>query len=202
MLVLSPDSTSSKVFSRWKGPKVVREIVSKHSYLVELDGVRRHIHADKLRKYHVQVDEVCCDPAVCNVVTSAAATATAVISQCAIIHDEDEDFGDITVINPVPKVTDCSLPTQKMDPAKLAHLSDKQREELLNVLDKFTECFGDRPGFCDLIHVNKDFRPKRLKAYRVPESLKPEVRKQIQEMLDRGIIRPSKSEMVVLLFVY
>jgi len=86
-----------------------------------------------------------------------------------------------------------------MDPAKLTHLSDKQREEFLNVLDKFPECFADRPGFCDLmqheIHVNKDFRPKRLKAYRVPQRLKPEVRKQIQEMLDRGIIRPSKSEM-------
>jgi len=108
-------------------------------------------------------------------------------------------LGDITVINPIPKVTDCSLPSQKIDPAKLAHLSDQQQEELLNILDKFPECFADRPGYCDLmkheIHVSKDFKPKRLKAYRVPESLKPEVRKQIQEMLDRDIIRPSKSAM-------
>jgi len=29
VLVLTPDSTSSKVFSRWKGPGVVREIKSK-----------------------------------------------------------------------------------------------------------------------------------------------------------------------------
>ena len=54
--------------------------------MVELDGVRRHIHADKLRKYHVQVDEVCCDPAVCTVVTSAAATATAVINPVSYTH--------------------------------------------------------------------------------------------------------------------
>jgi len=68
VLVLTPDSASSKVFSRWKGPGVVREIRSKNSYMVELDGVRRHIHADKLRKYHVQVDEVCCDLAECSIV--------------------------------------------------------------------------------------------------------------------------------------
>ena len=45
------------------------------------------------------------------------------------------------------------------------------------------------------IHVTEDFKPKRIKAYRVPENLKPEVRKQIKEMLDMDIIQPSKSEM-------
>jgi len=84
VLVLTPDSTSSKVFSRWKGPGVVPEIKSKNSYMVELDGVRRHINADKLRKYHVQVDEVCCDLAEYNTVTAAAATAT-VVGHCAIL---------------------------------------------------------------------------------------------------------------------
>ena len=45
------------------------------------------------------------------------------------------------------------------------------------------------------INVTSDFKPKRLRPYRVPESLKPEVEKQIQEMLATGIIRPSKSDM-------
>ena len=45
------------------------------------------------------------------------------------------------------------------------------------------------------IHVGEDFKPKRLRAYRVPENLKPAVRKEIQQMLDLGIIKPSKSEM-------
>ena len=165
---------------------------------MELDGVRRHIHADKLRKYNVQVDEVCCDIAECSTVTAAAATA-AVVGHCAIVHDEDEDLGDIGEINPTSKVTDSSLPSQKIDRAKIAHLSEQQQEQLLNLLDQFSECFADRPGFCDLmqheIHVGEDFRPKRLRAYRVPENLKPDVRKEIQTMLDLGIIKPSKSEM-------
>ena len=103
------------------------------SMLINYASMRRHIHADKLRKYHVQVDEVCCNHAVCSVVT-AAATEEAVVNHCAIIHDEDKDFGDITVIDPTPKVTDYSLSSQKIDLAKLAHLSDQQREELLAVL--------------------------------------------------------------------
>jgi len=70
---------------------------------------------------------------------------------------------------------------------------------LLEVLDYFPECFSDKPGRCDWIqqeiHVTENFKPKRLRAYRVPESLKREVEKQIEEMLQLGIIKPSKSEM-------
>ena len=40
------------------------------------------------------------------------------------------------------------------------------------------------------------FVPRRLRAYRVREALKGEVAKQIDEMLEIGIIYPSTSEMV------
>jgi len=120
---------------------------------------------------------------------------TAVVGHCAIVHDEDEDFGDIGEINPTSKVTNSSLPSQKIERHKIAHLSEQQQEEILNLLDQFSECFADRPEYCDMmqpeIDIDKDFRPKRLSAYRVPENLKPE----IQQMLDLGIIKPSKNEM-------
>jgi len=45
------------------------------------------------------------------------------------------------------------------------------------------------------INVTSDFKPKRLRAYRVPHSLKPEVEIEIQKILEMGIIKPSKSEM-------
>jgi len=91
------------------------------------------------------------------------------------------------------------LPSQKIDPDKLIHLSAQQKKELIAVLDKYPECFSDKPGLCTMvthaINVTSDFKPIRLRAYRVPESLKPEVEKQIKEMLEMGIIKPSKSEM-------
>jgi len=40
-----------------------------------------------------------------------------------------------------------------------------------------------------------EFKPKRMRAYRVPEVFKPDVEKQIGELLDMGLIRPSVSPM-------
>mgnify|MGYP006335290363 CR=1 FL=1 len=60
-LILQPDDTSSRTFSRWKGPAEVVEVKSPHSYIVELDGKQMHIHANYLRPFHVRVDEVKCN---------------------------------------------------------------------------------------------------------------------------------------------
>ena len=74
------------------------------------------------------------------------------------------------------------LPSQKIDPDCLSHLTTNQRRELLNVLDKYPSCFSDKPGLCTFaeheIVVTPDFRPKRIKPYRIPELLKPETEKQ------------------------
>ena len=40
-----------------------------------------------------------------------------------------------------------------------------------------------------------EFKPKRMWAYHVPEVFKPDVEKQIRELLDMGLIRPSVSPM-------
>jgi len=58
VLIFSPDSTSSRMFSKWTGPATVVEVRSPYSYIVELDGVRKHFHANKLRKFHVRIDSV------------------------------------------------------------------------------------------------------------------------------------------------
>jgi len=71
--------------------------------------------------------------------------------------------------------------------------------ELLTLLDEFPECFSESPGFTDImvhkITLKEGFKPKRLPAYRVPERLKPEVTRQINEMLKDGVIHPSQSPM-------
>jgi len=91
------------------------------------------------------------------------------------------------------------LPSKKIDKGKLAHLTLEQRNEILAVFDKYLECFAEYPGYCDVvqheIHVTEDFQPKRLRAYHVPESLKPQVEKHIEEMLHMGIIKRTSSQM-------
>jgi hypothetical protein len=76
-----------------------------------------------------------------------------------------------------------------VDPAKVAHLSAVECQQLFAVLDKYPTVFSDKPGFCS------DFVPERQRAYKIPELLKPEVDRQIKEMLEQGIIKPSNSEM-------
>jgi len=195
ILVLVPDSTSSKLFSRWQGPGVIKEKRSAYYYIVEINGAVKHLHADKIRAYHIDVDEIICDTVTTGHVQSKA-------NHCSVIYEADHYFGEIGVIND-EKVKDQGqielLPSQNIDTESLSHLTQEQQARLLAVLDKYPECFSDSPEFCDLIqheiHVSDDFRPKRLRSYRVPENLKPMVKNQIQELLKLGIIKPSKSEM-------
>ena len=91
------------------------------------------------------------------------------------------------------------LPSEKIERATISHLSYDQRLELLEVLDRYPECFSDIPGYTEVIThtipLMENFKPKRLSAYQVPEKLKPEVDCQIQEILRNNIIRPSQSPM-------
>ena len=99
------------------------------------------------------------------------------------------------------------LPSQRILPSKLVHLSCTQQNQLLSLLDKYPDVFSDKPGLCSTVeHEIKllpDFTPKRLRAYRVPQQYKEEVNRQIAELLQRGFIElstsPQASPLVVVL---
>jgi len=187
VLVLTLNSTSSKTFSRWVGPAVIKDRMSNHTYLVDINGARKHIHADKLRKYHIQDNEVICD----TVTTGHEQTR---VNHCAVIYDDDSDFGSVDVIDTDQYQQPELLPSQRIDLNSLSHLTVEQRTKLFALLDKYSEYFSEKAGLCTVlqheINVSADFKPKRLRAYRVPEKLKPMV-----DLLKLGIIKPSKSEM-------
>ena len=63
---------------------------------------------------------------------------------CAIIYDKDQDF-DVVFTVDYAASTDRVLPSRKSPEEKLAHLSAEQKAELLALLDKYTDCFSDRP---------------------------------------------------------
>ena len=133
----------------------------------------------------MRIDEVVLEPSVEDLLPDQ----TVSVKTCAVIYEHDLDFGPVNVVDSAVQRPDRSselLPSQKIDPAKLAHLSARQREELLPVLDAFPDCFSDTPGFCDLIEheipVTSDFKPKRIRAYKIPKLLKPEVQRQIHDL--------------------
>jgi len=193
VLVLQKDSTSSKLFSRWIGPAVVIEVQSPHSYVVELDdSSRRIIHANHLRKFYIRTQCVICNPSLL--------VDDFNCDSCTLISDQDSDFGELDVLDMVDmSVNPKLLPSQMIDISTLSHLSVKQQCELLQLLDCHANCFSDMPGNITcvehVVDLSPGFKPKRMREYKVPECLKVEVEKQLEEMLANGIIRESTSPM-------
>jgi ribosomal protein L21E len=61
VIILMLDSTASKTFSHWKGPATIVKNKSPYSYIVEINGARQYMHANHLRKFYTQVNEIVCD---------------------------------------------------------------------------------------------------------------------------------------------
>ena len=57
ILILMPDISSSRLFSKCTGPATVVEVLSPYSYIIE-HKLRKHFHANKLRKFHTCVNSV------------------------------------------------------------------------------------------------------------------------------------------------
>jgi hypothetical protein len=49
------------------------------------------------------------------------------------------------------------------------------------------------------VQVSPDFKPKRLREYRVPELLKAEVQRQLDVLINDGFIVPSTSPTAIVL---
>ena len=145
-----PDSTHSKLYSRWIGPATIAKVNSPYSYLVDMpDRSRKHFHANKLRPFVVTVQSL------------------------GIIQVEDEDFGEVRA---TPTLQESGLkPSQKIDSHVLSPLTVTQRREIIEVIDRYPKCWSDKPGYCNLFshefNVKPDFQPKLSRAYRIPEIL-------------------------------
>jgi hypothetical protein len=171
VVFLSPDSTK-KICSRWQ-PGTIAHVNTPHSYLVDLpNGARRHVHVNKLRPFIARVNAVICE--------------------------SDVDFGRV-VAAPQVSSHDGVLPSQRIDSASINHLSVEQQKQLLDLLDSYSVCFSDKPGFCPIIEHDIEmmdgFKPKQSKPYKLPEALQPQVEQQIEDLLAQGVTTKSTSTM-------
>jgi len=112
-----------------------------------------------------------------------------------VVFDDDTDFGDIEYYE--PKTEQDRENIEKIDQVDLGHLTEMRQKELRGVLKKYRKVFSDIPGRCNLakheIRLKPDFIPKPRRPYRIPEKLKGEVDRQIEELLCQNRIRPSQS---------
>ena len=77
-----------------------------------------------------------------------------------------------------------------------AGLNGEQRNEVVEVLRRYEEIFTEIPGKAGVIEHNIDLtddRPNRCKPYPLPHAKRGEIREEIKNMMNTGIVRESSS---------
>lgn len=84
---------------------------------------------------------------------------------------------------------------------KLDHLNTSECTSIENICSKYADIFhlpGDKLTITNLceqsINLKQNINPVYVKPYKLPHSLKPEIDKQVKEMIEDDIIEPSQSE--------
>src|SRR3989442_1683551 len=170
VLVLMID-VSNKILAKWIGPLIVTAKLAKNNYRVaNKDGTTRKLHADDLRKW------------------------TARTASIGIVYEGEDKFGDIETCPTKADITDSEQDINNLD---LSYLSESRGKQMRDLLLKYKDVFSNQPGTCNIlehkINLIDGYRPHFSKPYRVPEKMKEEIDRQIQELLDMGKIEKSIS---------
>ena len=75
-------------------------------------------------------------------------------------------------------------------------ISTDQRQQLVDLVDSRPDVFNDFPGLTRAAehHIDTgDATPFRIPSYRIPKAWEEQVRKEIQDMLDKNIVEPCRS---------
>ncbi|XP_071490086.1 uncharacterized protein [Diadema antillarum] len=168
VLVLLPCSTN-KLMAKWQGPYPVVQKLSDVNYVIEMGDKRkkhRVFHTNMLREWRERESTLYID------VESA---------EC---EELDEVIESMT----------CEVsPSEVKIPD---YLSDAQTKQVTDLVGEYSDILSDKPGRTDVVRhdlITTNDRPIRQRAYRLPHALKDTVKKELDEMLDAGIISPSDS---------
>uniref|UniRef100_A0A670IUR3 Gypsy retrotransposon integrase-like protein 1 n=1 Tax=Podarcis muralis TaxID=64176 RepID=A0A670IUR3_PODMU len=168
--ILRP-SRPHKLDVKWQGPGVVEAKLSSVRYLVsckELHPTAREYHANSLKMYVEQK-----------------------ISVLAISQSQEE-----VPSSPVDLLTEYKQAGAVSDVLQLPTLSEIQAKELYEALLPYGNTFSTKPGRTHLAQhhfVTGDSPPIASRPYRVGEAVAQNIESEVKEMLELGVIEPSKS---------
>ncbi|GFY63043.1 transposon Ty3-I Gag-Pol polyprotein [Trichonephila inaurata madagascariensis] len=166
--------SSHKLLKKWMGPATIIELPRPHTARVKMeDGSERERHFNKLRPYIARIEQI------------------------GLIFDQDNEFGDLHYA-PTDSVELDVNDIYKHVIDSSAGLENSQKHQLADLLSKFSDVFSSVPCPAKVkghsVSLMPDFVPKKLKPYRVPIAFQEEVNKQINDLLQLGLIEPSESE--------
>ncbi|ROT74553.1 hypothetical protein C7M84_006939 [Penaeus vannamei] len=196
VLVLLP-ATHNKLLMQWKGPLTV-EARWGNVYQLRMGNKLKTFHANLLKKYirrASQTDDQ--QPAITSDASHmdspaehANESAAAAVTEWEENHSEDAIFEDL--LEGLDRKDASSLSQIQVG----QQLSRLQHSELRGLTEQYQDIFSGIPGKTDLIthHIRtSDEIPIRAKPYPVPYNLRDALQVEVQEMLNTGIIRESRS---------
>ncbi|KAK7915896.1 hypothetical protein WMY93_011657 [Mugilogobius chulae] len=166
VLLLLPTS-ENKLLAKWHGPYEITKQVSNVTYeLFMPERLKKHqvFHINLLKEFIVRQEPS---------------------QQFLVRAVKDEEVSE--KFFPIPAAEPAAI--------DLSHLSPPQQDELKPLLN--ADLFQETPGFTSLVQHQirlKQDAPKRQRSYRIPERLVPVLKKEIELMLELGIIEISDSE--------
>ena len=168
VLVMTP-SLTEKLQDQWSGPYVVEEMLNDTTYRVVTPD-----RGKKSRLFHVNSMKIWKPP----------------LQVMAVKYCEDKESSDVD-----PDVTPYEL-QECAAPRISSKLSQQQRLQLEELLQKYDKIFDTTPGHSDVIQhqiATGEAKPVFHPPYRIPATWQGKVRREIEEMLKAGIITPSTS---------
>jgi len=203
VLILVP-SSDQKLTAHWMGPNVVRRRLQHNNYEVQVGKRVVKFHINSLRKFH-QADP---EPIVSVIIepdSEDETTATEAVNEPVVNtplartgDDETQEQGGrrTTVIDTplCPADADGSDETGDSTDVKFMmgeQLTDSQRNQMTDLLNKYIDVFDPVPGLTNLtMHKIQlvDERPVWQQPYSIPEPLRDEVHQELEKMEEQGLI--------------
>ena len=184
VLLLLP-TKANKLQLKWQGPFEIIRKNGENNYVIEIGKVQRTYHANMLRKYWDRE------------VTGSSSEQVGVL-ECAVAAfiDEEEDTGELQRKGLSIETLNLRQSETFRDVHMGEELDDQQKQEMLSVLKEFEDVLSDVPGRTSAYVYDiklTSSTPVRRKPYPTPQALQAEFRKEVQAMLEAGIIEPSDS---------
>lgn len=191
VLLLLP-TDHNKLLMQWKGPFKIVSKTSVMNYQLDLGKRKQTFHANLLKKYFRRNEDEQKPDEVQGALTIAA------VSVIEEEHDDEvlpEDYFRFTNEDLLHLPPLSSKETTK-DVSISPNLDNTQVQEVKRMLGNFRDVLTDIPGKTTLgEHAIRltDTEPVRCKPYPTPHALRAEVQKEVDAMLEMGIVTKSTS---------
>ena len=194
VLLLLP-TDNNKLLMNWKGPFPIIAKIGSMDYKINLGHRVQTFHANLLKQYFRRQDTELNIPEVKGCLLEVACAA--------VIENDYDELEESTNDDGKALSNDHLLQLPAFTPQETladvhvsSQLEDEQYAQVKRVLSNFKSTLTDVPGMTKLgQHDIKltDSTPIRSKPYPIPYAMREVVKKEVQTMLDLGVVEPSES---------